>query len=304
MSKPILSNSVRIYTAVWGNKYLNLLKDTLLRSFKWPLNLEAIRNEKTTWSIHTKEEDIGEIEKLSKLLPVDNVEIYTIDKAIKRQGEHVNMGAVLLESFTHEIEKSIEEDSKILIAPPDSIFGDGTLENLFTLGEQKGVCVAVAHPRVIPSIFKGLGSPLHNSKLVSLAFDNLHTTWTEAELSDKFINSYVGGVVWQRVEENLYRVQHRLPTCYLIHFDKSDLDFYKKQICFGAIDHTWPTKLFPEERIRYVGSSDMCFICEVTAPCQNIPPKYPVDKTEPDRFWRNAYHNQMFRQFFVTYRGD
>lgn len=301
----ILPTPLRIYTSVWNNKYLDLLEKTLIKSFLWPENNLAIQNEETTWCIYTKESDIKRVTELSTLLPVDKVEIHTIDKAIEKQGKNINYGEVLLDGFLKEIKKCIESNSKLLIAPPDSLFGDGTLKNIFKTGYQDGVCISFAHPRVTPSILGHIKTHLTNPQLVSLAMNHLHVTWKEARLGGEFINSYVGGVQWEELSTGLYRVQHRLPTPYLLHFNQSDYDFFNREnMVFGAIDHLWSIKLLQEERIRSLGSSDAGFVCEVTSPCENIPPKYPVIKSEPDRFWRNAYQNQVYRQFMFIFRGE
>lgn len=304
----ILETPLRIYTAVWGDKYIDLFEKTIIRSFGWGKNKHALQNEKVIWSLHTKKEDSVRLIHACKRIGIEDFEITELHEDMFKP--HADQGAVLLKQFIEEIRRCLETRSKLLLAPPDSIFGDGTLESLFHAGTQEYTCIAVPHPRVTPSIFEypsefcpSLKAELDNSTLVKCAFENLHRTWSEAQIGFDKINSYVGGVAWRRIGPNLYSVQHRLPTNYLIHFHPSDLEFFEKQIVFGSIDHIWPSKLIKEERERVVGSSDVAFICEVTDPKQNIPPNYPYMKNEPDRFWRNAPHNQVFRQFNVIFRG-
>lgn len=307
MKEPILDTPLRIYTAVWG-KHLDLFENTIIRSFSWPKNKRALLNENVTWSFHTRRADSVRLIQLGKRLGLENFEVTEFNRDPDTPG--LDVGNVLLEQFLTEIKRCLDTNSRLLIAPPDSIFGDGTLEALFRAGNQEHICVAVAHPRVLPSIFEypselcpSLGGPMSNHDLVRESFKNLHKTWSEAEVGNEKINSYVGGVCWRRVGDNLYSVQHRLPTNYLLHFTQTDLVFFSQQIVFGAIDHLWPTKLIKEERERVIGSSDVAFICEVTEPHQNVPPNYPYIKKEPDKFWRNAPHNAVFRQFNVIFRG-
>ena len=307
MSK-ILDTPLRIYTALWGQKYIDLFEKTIIRSFSWPKNREALANENVTWSIHTNKKDVAKIIQLCKRTGVENYEVTEL--SVELDGGHPDIGAILLGQFKSEISRCLETNSRLLIAPPDSIFGDGTIPSLLSTANQEGVCVAVPHPRTLPSIFEypsryceSLKETLTNSELVTETFNNLHRTWSEAEVGFDRINSYVGGVCWRKINKGLYSVQHRLPTNYLLHFIPSDLQFFEKQICFGAIDHLWPTKLIQEERERVVGSSDVAFICEVTDPKQNIPPNYPYKKAEPDRFWRSAPHNSFFRQVNCIFRG-
>ena len=306
---PRLDTPLRIYTAVWGKKYIDLFEKTIVRSFSWPLNNKALLNENVTWSFHTNKKDAARLIQICKRIGVENYEVSELP--LELEGGHPDIGAILLGQFKQEIKRCLATNSRLLIAPPDSLFGDGTLEGLFINGAQEGVCVAIPHPRVLQSIFEypsrlapSLNESVTNAELVTESFNNLHRTWSEAELGQPKINSHVGGVMWKRVKKGLYSVQHRLPTNYLLHFVPSDLQFFEQQICFGAIDHLWPSKLIQEQRERVIGSSDVAFICELTDAHQNVPPAYPYMKNEPDRFWRNAPHNIFFRQVNLTFRGE
>lgn len=308
MKSPILDTPLRIYTVCWGS-HIELFEKTIIRSFGWPKNKKALLNENVTWSFHTYKKDTTKLIQLAKRIGIDNIEITELSPEFDKP--QADVGACLLIHFKEEIKRCLETNSRLLLAPPDSIFGDGTLEALFRAGNQEHTCVAVPHPRVLPTIFEypselcpTLGGPIENAQLVSEAWRNLHKTWSEAEVGHDKINSYVGGVCWRKIGSGLYSVQHRLPTNYLIHFHGSDLSFFESQVVFGAIDHIWPSKLIKEERERVIGSSDVAFIVEVTEPKQNVPPNYPYMKNEPDRFWRAAPHNSVFRQFSVIFRGN
>lgn len=312
-SGPILDTPLRIYTACWG-KYIDLFEKTIIRSFRWPQNNKALLNENVTWSLHTNKKDAARLIQACKRTGIENYELTELshpkDGTVTLEGGHPDIGAILLGQFKNEIRRCIDTNSRLLLAPPDSIFGDGTIPSLLRLGSQEGVCIAVPHPRVVPTIFEypsrfceSLKETLTNAELVTETFNNLHRTWSEAELGFDKINSYVGGVCWKKITSGVFSVQHRLPTNYLLHFIPSDLQFFEQQICFGSIDHLWPSKLIKEERERVAGSSDLAFICEVTEPHQNVPPSYPYMKKEADRFWRNADHNKFFRQVNVVFRG-
>lgn len=304
IKEPILKNKLRIYTAAWNDKYIDLFEKTVFRSFSWPDNLKTLKNENVTWSFYTNKESSTKLLQLAKRLELDNYEVREVP-------HHSDMGVSLLKCFSREIEHCLSDNAKLLLAPPDSLFGDGSLKSIFELGSQPESCVAVAHPRVLNTIFEypedlNLNEPVTNSQLVSASFRHLHRSWSEAQYGYDKINSYVGGVMWRQIKKGLYSIQHRLPTNYLMHFTQSDLQFFtdpKRYCVFGDIDHLWPMKLIEEQRQRVVGSSDLAFICEVTDKQMNIPPNYPLDRNEPDRFWRNAYHNKIFRQFNVVFRG-
>jgi hypothetical protein len=289
---------------VWGSKYIELFKNTCLKSFTWPDNLTSLLNEDVTWVIKTKEEDLKQIKELTQTEPLKNfkVQIDPITSSVKHAEKEckrlgypgLDWGMALLFEFIKEMQICLKTDSKLLMAPPDSLYGDGSLKNLFKLGRQSDICVAVPHPRVLPDILNDLPSRMTNAQLVKKSFDNLHTT----------INTRIGGVLWRKMDEDLYAVQHHLPTPYLLHFTEEDLNFYKHQITFGVIDHTWMSVLVPKGRVRHVTSSDLCFICEVTPACQNVCASYPYLDDVPDFFWRKAEHNNFFKQIHCTFRGE
>jgi len=304
----ILNTPLRIYTAVWNDRYLNLFEKTILRSFGWKKNKEALQAHKPTWSFHTTKESAAKLIPMCKKLGIED---YEVTELIPQTFDgKTDIGWCLLEHFKAEINRCLETNSKLLLAPPDSLYGDGSIENILREGNQDGVCVAVPHPRVLPSIFEypsilaeSLNDELSNPQLVTESFNHLHRTWSDAQYGLPKINSRVGGVLWKKLRKGLYTVQHHLPTNYLLHFQPSDLQFFEQQIVFGAIDHIWPTKLIQEKRERVIASSDVAFLCEVTEKNENVPPSYPYMESEPDRFWRNAPHNDFFKQIKCTFRG-
>lgn len=300
----MLEHPLRIYTAVWGKKFIELFKKTALKSLHWQQNLEALMNvnQPIIWSLYSNEEDLTEVETIVQDAFGDFITIETNSFSEKIEGNHPKMGNLILDCFVKEIEKCLQANAKLLLAPPDTIFGDGSLRGLFTVGAHKGICVAVPHPRVLDTILKS-DDQLTNPQLVSLAWQHLHRTWSEAKSDREKNNAHVGGIYWKEVKKGLYTVQHRLPTNYLIHFNKDDLEFFKNQISFGVIDHLWPIFLLKREQQRYIGSSDVAFIVEVTEEKQNVPPCYPVNINQPDGFWRQEFHNKIFRQMIAVFRG-
>lgn len=303
----ILSRPLRIFTAVWDKSYLDLFEKTMVRSLCWPDNNKALLDEKPVWSIHTLSKDKEQALEIAKKTGVEEFEITLFEK--RPNAPDTDMGYIILQNFIREIEVCLETDSRLLLCPPDTLMGDGSLRSIFLAGIQDGTCVAVAHPRVLPTILEPpeelctvINKPLSNAELVSAAWRHLHRSWVDAEAGLPKNNTYVGGVSWREIKRGLYSVQHRLPTNYLLDFNKSDLKFYKEQISFGVLDHVWPSNLIGEQRERYIASSDQAFLVEITERENNVPPTYPTNKREPDRFWRSAPHNQIFRQFPSTFR--
>lgn len=196
-------------------------------------------------------------------------------------------------------------NAQMLLAPPDTIFGDGSLAHMIEIGNQRDVVVFAVHARVLPTIDASLTKPLSNAQLVGSAWKHLHKTWEQAEFGRGQINTYIGGVVWRYLSENLYSIQHMLPTPYLFNWTPEDLVFFKNQIHWGVIDHAWPSAcLIDTERQRTIGSSDGAFMVEVTEAENNIPPIAAYHADEPDLFWKKLAHNKHNRMFNVIFRGE
>jgi hypothetical protein len=297
-------SKLRIFTTVWGDNHLDWFERACVRSLSWPDNRAAIRD--ATWTLFTKEQDIQRAEALVKKTGVDNIEIGVIPGNV--EGNSPNMGWVLLQCLFTMMEVSVKDGSRVLMAPPDTIFSDGSIEALKVLGSTDGTCVAVPHPRVSPSIFGSIKDSAPTAdELVRFALKHGHRAWSEAEDGHEKQNSFIGGVSWRRLGKKIIGVTHRLPTVYLAHFRPSDLSFFKQPHdnlppTFGAWDHTWPSVLLEQERLRVVGSSDAAFILEVTKEDLNVPPQSPINPLEYDAFWRNQFHNRMLRQFSYIMR--
>jgi hypothetical protein len=301
---------LRLFSAVWGDKHLDWFEKCCLESLSWEKNAEAI--EGATWSFLTKAKDR---ERLIESVKASGIKIRDVDFMVLGpdfdQNPHA-AGQFMNEGFVMEISKCITYGAQSLTAPPDTVFGNGTIKSLVAVGSQRDVVVFAAHMRVLPEILDGIRdyqvltqkNP-SNAKLVSLAIRHAHRTWTEAEVGLEKINSYVGGISWRYLDENLYAVTHRLPTPYLINFTPEDLVYFRNQIHYGVIDHSFPGDcLIDSERQRVIGSSDGAFMVELTEAASNIPPTAPYHDDQPDLFWRNAKHNRTNRMNTIILRGE
>lgn len=295
---------LRIFTVVWGKTHLDWFERSCIRSLSWPENRRAIKD--ATWTLFTKAADLERARDLAVKTGVENLEFAEILDGV--EGNSPMMGKVLLECLLQMMSTSINDHSKVLMAPPDTIFGEGTIPALIAAGKQKGTCVAVPHPRVSPSIFGGIkDSALSGADLVSLALKHGHRAWTEAEDGHERQNSFVGGISWRRLGPKIIGVTHRLPTVYLAEFQPSDLSFFRQPHdnlppTFGCYDHVWPSELIQQQRQRVIGSSDAACVLEVTKEDLNVPPIYPTNSHEPDAFYRNQHHNIINRQYLYIMR--
>lgn len=313
MKKPL-----RLYTAFWGEKHLKLFERALVKSLSWPINRGAL--EGATWDIWTKKEDFGIVVDVAKSVGI-KIELNESDQFLADlQTKYLNdSGVMMLEMFKISMRRCLDTGAQMLIAPPDTIFGGDSIGNILQAGEQKDTVVFVVHMRVLPEILDIIdgqyaGASIGNNRLCRLSMKSAHKSWTEAEFGHERINTFIGGIMWKKRPNGVYGVQHMLPTPYLINWTEEDYKYFSRQNppgqwppVFGEIDHSWPGFcVHAQARARVIGSSDDAYIVEITDSGAegNIPPLMNYDKTEPDKFWRNATHNLINKQFLVNFREE
>ncbi len=295
---------LHLITAVWGEKHIGWWKAVSLKSLAWPKNKEAIKG--ATWSILTEEHSVPEIRDACNALGFEDSQLmFSHFGDLLEKNPHAG-GALLKEWFVQEGGLCLTYNRQCLIVPPDTAFGDGSIQSMRAIGEHRDTVVFAVHMRLNTSAIAEITEkPLSNAELVTLAMKHKHKTWEESEVGLAKANSYVGGVSWRYIGENLWSVTHRLPTPYLINFTPEDLVYFKNQIHFGILDHSWPGELLiKSQRQRLIGSSDGAFMVEITEPDQNIPPLDYVKLEEPDIFWRDLIHNRVNRMSSVILRGE
>lgn len=301
---------LRIFTVAYGSTHLDWMNRALVRSLAWPQNKAALQHAK--WTIFGDLENTQQVyEMATKVLPFHQIELRP---KIMDHGQVDLLGCMMWMMRQCALDKA-----QMLTAPPDTIFADGTIKTLLEYGEQPDTCVAVPHPRVLPSILDDLGAePPTNGQLVTLALaKHPHNAWITSN-QDLAINGVnVGGVNWQKTNENTWAVQHRLPTVYLANFTENDRKFFSKPWGgqapqYGMWDHEWPgAELIgpqpPEisrQRWRMIGSSDAAFIVELTESWKNTPTQRVINPDERDAFHRDEYHNRINRQYLSCFRGE
>lgn len=300
---------------MWGSHYIEMFKRSCFRSINWPLNREVVKDH--IWNIYTKKEHFEELDALFKDQPF-KLQLWEIGESIRVAGvgyvpfRQCDAGVVLLNGLRDQIHWSITNQSKMLFCPPDSLFGDGSIPNLISIGSDPYTCVFSVHPRVLPSIVDDIDylgatrGSISNASLVTLAFKHQHAAWEYAEVGHKNNNSLIGGISWKKLSSGLYSVQHRLPTPYFLGFTESDYSYWWGQVSFGCLDHRFPGEnLIRQERQRIVGSSDACFVVEITDHDKNVPPIAEGVKTkDPDAYWGDCLHHSVNRLFSVILRGE
>ncbi len=294
-----------MFSNVWGDKHLDLMDKTLIRSLNYPQNKAALKE--ATWFIYTKTNEFEKARAIANKVDVKEIILKPLPDWL--QGTPPQMGVVLLDALIEMITYCLETNSQMLMAPPDTIFSESSIPNMIQMGKYGNSCIAVPHARITPDALNEVGDLVQSgSDLVSLLERFPHKSWSLSEIGVPGQASFIGGIAWERLAPRLTAVQHRLPTIYLANFIQNDIEFFRTshdgtEPVYGGWDHLWPMKLVREERQRMPGSSDVAFMLEITDAHQNVPANGDYGKREPDEFWRNALHNQHNRQFMYILRG-
>lgn len=286
----------RLLTIVWGEKHIDWFERACLASLALPANLAALRHHCECWDIVTSPEDQARLTALA--LPL------WLPLKFHEADFSADHGDVLQLSIIKAMERCRDDDLALFIAPPDTIFGDGSIGSICAVGQPRHTCVAVPHVRVLPRLLETADCARSNAALVAAAWRNLHRTWVECDVERDTTNSFYGGTSWQRIGPGLYGVTHLLPTVYLAHFNETDIGWWHAQTKSGAWDHRWPSKLVAEARQRVIGSSDAAFMVELTDEFANVPPVTRNDLDTPAKYWGQAAHNVMNFNGLCVFRAE
>lgn len=302
--------NLRLMTNLWGEEAITNFKQGALKSLLWPKNKAALQG--ATWDMWTFEPYVEELERLI----FNNFDVKFEPHIITDNVGYLNQRApglipyLLHTPFRLEMEACLNTTSKLLLLPPDTVFSDGAIANILKIGADPTTVVCVPHVRVYEHIRNYLNeTPLAAPSLCKLAWETLHPSWITAEKGHPETSSFWSGCVWEKLEDNLYSVSHRIPTPYLISFTGQDHAAWQHYNAFSAIDHMLPSDTWVKNgRIRMPGSSDAAMICEITGPGNNIPPKTPpevIQQGNPaDYYWRDTLHAAHNRQFQTIFRSE
>ncbi len=287
---------MRMFSMCYGEPYSTWFENALIRSLMWPRNLEAVRRWCSEFNIYTRDQDRERLRTIAERLGVP-LQFHPFDTKN-------SSGETLQPAMLDHLRNCEQTGVAMFMAPPDTIFGEGSIEAICELGQHPGLCVAAPHVRVNAGALGKLPDrPVSNAELVDFAWENLHKTWADANAVLQNTNSVLGGVSWRELRKGLYAVTHRLPTCYLANVQASDVQWFAGQFETGTYDHTWPAKLVKEQRHRCIGSSDAAFMVELTREHENVPPVHPADPNEPDKYFRDLEHNYVNRNVVAVFRG-
>lgn len=302
-----MSKQLHIFTPVWGKHFTSLLELALGKSLQWRLNAAAVANCK--WTILTTAQEKSEILKTAqKIIPTASITVLTNDRLTE---PNAPIGALKMQALLKAIRECLDDKTPMLMSTPDFIWADGSIQNMIDESypaEGQGLCVSIAHMRALPRFIEALGNNRMSAQsMVEVGLSHAHPAWNRCSINDAQNGIYHAGVSVRYLDcGRLITVQHQMPSPFLVNFKESDLEEFARwkgvtPPAFGEWDHNWPSKLLEEGRLRYIGSSDVAFMVEITEADMNVPPLEPA-RTPHDQFFRVEPSVKIQKQFISTFR--
>lgn len=284
-------NILTVWIPVWGAHHIGLMENFLIPSLLQPGNLSSLRGQ-IHFDICTTAESVEEVNR-SAQRALAGWKTCSVSIAALPDGSQV-----ISRGFLNSIRSAIAARSRMLLAMPDTVFGNGSIGNLARYAFGKNICIAAAHLRVEHDAYMkatgGKFSGASNAELVDVAEACAHQTARESHCESENC-SWAGGISLTHIAPGLHAMIHHLPTPYLVFMTREDEEFFAHGH-LGFIDHVWPEKLVESGRLRVIGSSELFFAVEITATGNNTQPIKPNSQFEEAYCGQFKHHraNSMF----------
>ena len=290
----------RLFILAYGPAFLDLLEQVAVRSLLQDRNRDALPLDAVV-SLHTDERSRELAEQIVGHLGL------TGETTLWTTSAGVTPGEIQQTAIMAEMRRCLADDAPLVMVPPDTFWGDGSLGTLLAIGEQPRVCVSAPHVRVnraeMLAALAHISGSIENAHLVGLSMRTLHQTWLDADVTRARTNSWWSGTTIRALGDGLYAVQHRLPTIYLARFVPSDLAFFREHDKLGLWDHRWPAIVVAADRQRVICSSDGFFAAELTAAEENRPIVQARNDAEPDAYRGDLDHHRVNRNAVSIWRS-
>ncbi len=256
--------ALTLFCAVWGPHFHDLLEQYTLPSLMLDGNLPALGLDKIYVDVMGVHHEWEHTQRLFREqcpgLPIE-----------MRQIGMIRADRDIADGLRQSMYACRERQTRMLLCPPDTIFGPRSISNIFNYAKGKNVVVAAAHVRNNEDAFK---ENYPHWKLWPANRDFVRNSFAIGALNICDTNedncTHIGGVAWTRVNPDTRLMLHYLPTPYLCWFEPSDLDWWTHNLKFGLWDHVWPEKLIAERRLRVIGSTDTFFAIELEAASRSV----------------------------------
>ncbi len=201
--------------------------------------------------------------------------------------------------------KEAEEGARLncisIMLPPDTIFGNGTLYNLIRMGDKKPHSIAVPHFRIGDAVLEKIKLPMSNREMARLIMDMGHL---DNLMDEKVPNQCHHGITVRKITETNWDVVHNLPTIYYAKFTANDATLFRSYPnALIQWDRGFLRRLYDENRLKVVGSSELAFCLEWSPGVNYIDnlkenhfeDKYTAQKTD--------IHNQALNCIYFSLEG-
>ena len=289
IAEPVNKHIV-FFSVMWGDGIIDQYSSCLLRSLWQPDNIPKLMFDNYTVEFYVSckfsESKLFQ-EKLS-MLPYSHLETFPDESFEMLPALHRCM------SYCRSI------NSWFFMALPDHFYGNGSVYNIVKAGLNRQLCIAGPHLRIDQDKFSSYlkdhpREVLSNKDLAKMVMETMPHENTTLSFVDRQNYSYVSQVMIQQITPSMYTMVHRLPSVCLATFTETDVDYLKD---FGCWDHRWPSNLMAENRLKYIGSSEIFFFAEMTIKDSHScgPATFPIgnDEIEPSPF-----HKEINRVFMA-----
>ena len=218
-------------------------------------------------------------------------------KMLAKEGHDVDIvfsnNQNMLEEMKRQVRECYMSGTFFVLLPPDTVYGAETLYNMCKLVEGRNIHIAIPHLRVIEEGF-AVPLPASNKQLTKYCMGRLHQAATAA-FDTKPTNICHMGIHLRRIGTKIAMV-HCLPTVYGCVFDEDDYKYYfEREKGLLKWDSAWLADEYSRNKVRVVGSSELCCIYELTEKDSHV--VTPVENGTNDCYKRNAPHNLAFNAF-------
>lgn len=278
---------IRLLTVAYGERYLDLFQRACLRSLWQPGNIPALLKQGR------------EIEHLVVTPP-------STPGVWKYSSPHYKVRCVWYEN--EDITKShsrgilewmkmcADDGSLAMAANPDWFFADGSVANMVNYLQDRDLAVAGLYARVDDKAFlrqidllHTIGPiPISSAELVHLSMMRMHYCLKYADISKDSNHSANSGVFVQHISDGLWSMNMRVPNVFLTNItyeDCREFEKHREQHKSGWWDWVWPSRLMEQGRLKFLQSSDLFFMVDLTQPDVN----HPV--VESNRLWNDDFIN-------------
>ncbi len=291
-------NALTLFVPVWGQTFHEMLEQFSLPSLMLPGNLPALGLEKIfvdVMGVHHEWEHTQRVfAEQCDGLPLE-----------LRQMGMVKADRDPMVCMLDCMHACRQRGTRMLLCMPDTIFGPGSISNIFNYAKGKNVVVSAAHVRNNIDLFK---ERFQFWKLWPTNREFVRNSFSIGALNICDTNqdncTDQGGIAWTRVNEDTRLMLHFLPTAYLCWFTDSDIDYWTRNPNFGMWDHRWPTLVYAERRLRVIGSTDVFFAIELeSAVRSNSMQPTPNTRGSESNFGAGHPHMMACSSFLIEIHG-